>query len=86
VGPAFACDGRVVATLKTSYRQHLGATHFPRVVRRLMQAQHKAVFYALRDGLFDEDEVAGARELARREIVLDEDPSPDEPDAPDSPS
>ncbi len=71
----FADGGRIVATRKTSYQQHLGTTRFPAVVKGLMKAQHKAMFIALRDGLFDEDELAGAREFALREITVDDDPA-----------
>lgn len=70
----FADGGRIIATKKTSYQQHLGTDRFPSVVKKLMQAQHKAMFIALRDGLFDEDELAGAREFAAREIAVDEEP------------
>lgn len=69
----FADGGRIVATKKTTYAHHVGTERYPGVVKKLMQAQHKAMFIALRDGLFDEDEVRGAREFASREIVLDED-------------
>jgi hypothetical protein len=70
----FADGGRIIATKKTSYKQHLGTDRFAAVVKKLMQAQHKAMFIALRDGLFDEDELAGAREFAAREIVVEEEP------------
>jgi hypothetical protein len=70
----FADGGRIIATKKTSYQAHLGTDRFPGVVKKLMQAQHKAMFIALRDGLFDEDELAGAREFASREIVIEDEP------------
>ena len=44
------------------------------MVKKLMRAQHKAMFIALRDGLFDEDEVAGAKAFAAQEITVDEAP------------
>lgn len=69
----FADGGRIVATKKTTYAQHIGTERYPGIVKKLMQAQHKAMFIALRDGLFDEDEVEGAKQFALREIVLDED-------------
>ncbi|MCS6798669.1 MAG: hypothetical protein NZ898_09075 [Myxococcota bacterium] len=50
----FADGGRIVATKKTSYAEHLGSEDWPEVVRRLMQEQHKAMVIALRDGQFDE--------------------------------
>ncbi len=71
----FADGGRIIATKKTSYQQHLGTDRFPAVVKKLMQAQHKAMFIALRDGLFDEDEMAGAREFAAREITIEDEPA-----------
>lgn len=70
----FADGGRIIATKKTSYQQHLGTDRFPSVVKKLMQAQHKAMFIALRDGLFDEDELAGAKEFALREISIEDEP------------
>lgn len=70
----FADGGRIIATKKTTYAQYIGTERYPSVVKKLMQAQHKAMFIALRDGLFDEDELAGAKEFALREIVVDEEP------------
>lgn len=69
----FADGGRIVATKKTTYSQYIGSDRFPTVVKKLMQAQHKAMFIALRDGLFDTDEIKGAKEFAARTIMLDED-------------
>ena len=69
----FADGGRIIATKKTTYAQHIGTERYPSAVKKLMQAQHKAMFIALRDGLFDEDEVKGAKEFALREITLDDD-------------
>jgi len=68
----FADGGRIVATKKTTYAQYIGTDRYPTVVKKLMQAQHKAMFIALRDGLFDEDEVKGAKEFSAREITLDD--------------
>lgn len=68
----FADGGRIVATRKTTYAEHVGTDRYPGIVKRLMQAQHKAMFIALRDGLFDENEVEGAKLFAAREIVLEE--------------
>lgn len=70
----FADGGRIIATKKSGYQEHLGTDRFPSVVKKLMQAQHKAMIIALRDGLFDEDEMAGAREFEAREIVIDDEP------------
>lgn len=69
----FADGGRIIATKKTTYAQHIGTERYPSAVKKLMQAQHKAMFIALRDGLFDVDEVKGAKEFALREITLDDD-------------
>ncbi len=80
----FADGGRIIATKKTSYQKHLGTSRFPEVVKKLMQAQHKAMFIALRDGLFDDDELAGAREFAAREIVVEDD-APRAPEGPSAP-
>ncbi len=71
----FADGGRIIATKKTTYAQYVGSPRFAEQVKKLMQAQHKAMFIALRDGLFDEDEAAGAREFAARPIGLDEEPA-----------
>ena len=68
----FADGGRIVATKKTDYKPWIGTDRYPSSVKKLMQAQHKAMFIALRDGLFDTDEVAGAREFSARQITIDE--------------
>ncbi len=73
----FADGGRIIATKKTSYQQHLGTERFPAIAKKLMQAQHKAMIIALRDGLFDEDEMAGAREFALRDISIEDEPKKD---------
>jgi hypothetical protein len=51
----FADGGRIVASKKTAYAEHIGADNLPDFVKKLMQAQHKQMFIALRDGQFDED-------------------------------
>ncbi len=51
----FADGGRIIASEKTSYEEHLGGDNISAVVKKLMQEQHKRVFIALRDGLYDED-------------------------------
>jgi hypothetical protein len=59
----FADGGRIIASEKTSYEEHLGAEDLAGVVKQVMQEQHKRVFIALRDGLYDEEgpsERAGA--------------------------
>lgn len=55
----FADGGRIVASRKTSYAEHIGVENLPEVVKKLMQTQHKGMFIALRDGVYDEDESAG---------------------------
>jgi hypothetical protein len=73
----FADGGRIIASKKTTYSQHLGTDRYPAVVKQLMKESHKAMFIALRDGLFDEDEQAGARAFAEMAITLEEDaPAP----------
>jgi hypothetical protein len=50
----FADGGRIVGSKKTSYAEHLNAEGLQDTVKKLMQAQHKAMFIALRDGHYDE--------------------------------
>ena len=54
----FADGGRILASEKTSYQEHLDSENLSEVVKKLMQEQHKRVFIALRDGVYDEDETA----------------------------
>lgn len=49
----FADGGRIVASRKTSYAQHVGDDGYAVIVKKLMQDQHKALFIALRDGNYD---------------------------------
>ena len=72
----FADGGRIIASKKTTYTQYLGTDRFPAVVKQLMRESHKAMFIALRDGLFDEDEQAGARAITEMTITLEEDAPP----------
>src|SRR5688500_9231306 len=51
----FADGGRIIASRKTSYAEHVGTEGFPGIVKKLMQEQHKAMFIALRDGVYDDD-------------------------------
>lgn len=71
----FADGGRIIASKKTTYSQYVGTARYPAVVKQLMRESHKAMFIALRDGLFDEDEAAGAKAMAAMQITL-----PDEAD------
>ncbi len=52
----FADGGRIISSKKTSYAEHVGSESCQQIVKKLMQEQHKAMFIALRDGEFDEDE------------------------------
>src|SRR5690349_18859026 len=54
----FADGGRIVASKKTEYGQHLGSANLQVIVKKLMQEQHKAMFIALRDCVYDEDQAA----------------------------
>jgi len=51
----FADGGRIIASEKTSYEEHLGAENIAAIVKQLMQEQHKRVFIGLRDGVYDQD-------------------------------
>jgi hypothetical protein len=59
----FADGGRIVASRKTAYAEHLGAKDLQSIVKKLMQEQHKAMFIELRDCVYDED--GGAAEGVR---------------------
>jgi hypothetical protein len=52
----FADGGRIIASKKTNYAQYLGSESLQEIVKKLMQEQHKAMFIALRDCVYDEDE------------------------------
>lgn len=52
----FADGGRIIASRKTSYAEHLGGDDIEGTVRKLMQEQHKAIFIELRDCVYDDDE------------------------------
>jgi hypothetical protein len=64
----FADGGRIVGSKKTSYAEHLSEGGLQETVKKLMQAQHKAMCIALRDGHYDE---AGPSE-----ITADSSPTP----------
>jgi hypothetical protein len=51
----FADGGRIVASKKTSYAEQVGRENLQESVKKLMQGQHKAMFIALRDGIYDDD-------------------------------
>lgn len=60
----FADGGRIIASKKTTYAEHVGADGFKVIVKKLMQEQHKGMFIALRDGIYDEDELGQAKSRA----------------------
>ncbi|MGB5697142.1 MAG: hypothetical protein WBM46_15910 [Polyangiales bacterium] len=51
----FADGGRIIASEKTSYEEHVESENLAAIVKQLMQDQHKRVFIGLRDGAYDED-------------------------------
>jgi hypothetical protein len=61
----FADGGRIIASRKTGYADHLGAKDLQSVVKKLMQDQHKAMFIELRDCVYDDDST----------VAIDEAPS-----------
>jgi len=69
----FADGGRIIASEKTSYEEHVEAENLAVLVKQLMQEQHKRVFIGLRDGAYDEDaEDGGAVEESPPEEVTTE--------------
>ncbi len=60
----FADGGRIVASKKTSYDEHVGSQNLQETVKKMMQGQHKAMFIALRDGIYDE---GGPNDAAREQ-------------------
>jgi hypothetical protein len=50
----FADGGRIIASSKTEYAEHVGSATLAILVKSKMQAQHKAMFIALRDGVYDD--------------------------------
>jgi hypothetical protein len=51
----FADGGRIIASRKTGYAEHLGAKDLANIVKKLMQDQHKAMFIELRDCVYDSE-------------------------------
>ncbi len=68
----FADGGRILASEKTSYQEHLEAENLSEVVKKLMQEQHKRVFIALRDGIYDEDGTKADDGAPEDDDVLDD--------------
>jgi hypothetical protein len=60
----FADGGRIVASRKTGYAEHLGAEDLAVLVKKLMQEQHKQIFIELRDCVYDEPEEGAAAATA----------------------
>src|SRR5258706_16364227 len=46
----FMDGGRILKSVKTSYREYLGHEKMSDIVKEMMKQQHKAMFIALRDG------------------------------------
>ncbi len=67
----FADGGRIVASRKTDYAQHVGSADLVNIVRNLMKEQHKAMFIALRDCAFDEEEAGEQPAKAEPKPVQD---------------
>ncbi|HEX2675081.1 MAG TPA: hypothetical protein VHM19_00540 [Polyangiales bacterium] len=73
----FADGGRIIASRKTGYAEHLGAKDLQGIVKKLMQEQHKAMFIELRDCVYDEDGPGDeAPQLGATEAVAPEAPAP----------
>jgi hypothetical protein len=51
----FADGGRIIASRKTAYAEHLGAKELSSIVKKLMQEQHKSMFIELRDCVYDSE-------------------------------
>ena len=60
----FADGGRIIASKKTNYAQYLGSESLKDIVKKLMQEQHKAMFIALRDCVYDDDDDSTAAAAA----------------------
>jgi hypothetical protein len=62
----FADGGRIIASKKTDYSDQVTAGDLAALVKAKMQAQHKAMFIALRDGAYDEPGSALSRDALDR--------------------
>jgi hypothetical protein len=84
----FADGGRILASKKTGYAEHLGSSGLQDTVKKLMQAQHKAMFISLRDGIYDDNSsVDATAEATGTHQVVEAAPaepakSPELPEAP----
>jgi hypothetical protein len=65
----FADGGRIIASRKTGYAEHLGASDLSSIVKRLMQEQHKALFIELRDCVYDDQPLPSAPHPAAPEAA-----------------
>jgi hypothetical protein len=72
----FADGGRIIASKKTDYAQHLGSEKLAELVKKLMQEQHKALFIALRDCVYDDDD-ADKRVEAEKKLEPAPPPAPE---------
>jgi len=80
----FADGGRIIASRKTSYQEHLNAHDYRKIVKNLMQEQHKAMFRALRDGEYDEQLDTAETSIKELKPRVPEDwPDHTEPTVPD---
>jgi len=68
----FADGGRIVDSRKTDYSQHLGSENLEETVRGLMKEQHKAMFIALRDSVYDTDEEVQEDTNVAKDMATDE--------------
>jgi hypothetical protein len=63
----FAEGGRIIATHRTSYADHVDDPACVVLVRRLLVTQHREAFIALHEGRYDDPHAAAEIELARIE-------------------
>jgi hypothetical protein len=62
----FADGGRIIASRKTGYAEHLGAKELASIVKKLMQEQHKSMFIELRDCVYDTEPPPAQAEVANK--------------------
>ena len=67
----FADGGRIVASKKTTYAELVGAEDLRDRVKQMMRDQHKAMFIALRDGYYDEEQAEPTREVPVEPLDVD---------------
>ena len=67
----FADGGRIIASEKCSYEEHLAADCLQAIVKQLMQEQHKRVFIALRDGVYDEEDTPKTEGPSTNEVTTE---------------